>query len=98
MSDVRNWNLRKVLRGLVMELFNLWQAFSRSTPPPPNALLIAGGRPYPFVKGELDKGATPSAKLDVRPGDFVRVKSKEAIEATLDVSNHNRGLTFDAKW
>ena len=94
-SDVRNWNLRKVLRGLVMELFNLWQAFSLRRLHLPNALLIAGGRPYPFVKGELDTGATPSAKLDVRPGDFVRVKGRAEIEATLDVTNNNRGLSFD---
>ena len=40
----------------------------------------------------------PTAKLDLRPGDLVRVKSREEIEATLDRSNYNRGLASTARW
>ena len=85
----------KVLRGLPLELFNLWQSFSRRHLP--RALRIADGRRYPFVRGPhpVEKGATPVAKLDLRPGEMVRIKSKEEIEATLDHDNHNRGLIFD---
>ena len=54
-------------------------------------------RQYPFVVGKLEKGKTPSDKLDLRPGDLVRIKSKEEIEATLDKTNHNRGLSFDGE-
>ena len=93
--DIRNWSLPKILRGLVIEVFNLWQAFSKRRLP--KALLIAGGNPYPFISGKLNKGKTPSRKLDLRPGDLVRIKSKQEIVATLDKTNHNRGLSFDGE-
>jgi hypothetical protein len=93
--DLQNWSLRKIVRGLVIEVFNLWQEFSKKRLP--KALLIAGGNTYPFVKGKLDKGETPSGKLDLRPGDLVRIKSKEEIVATLDKTNRNRGLSFDGE-
>jgi predicted DNA-binding antitoxin AbrB/MazE fold protein len=93
--DLQNWSLRKIVRGLVIEVFNLWQEFSKKRLP--KRLLIAGGNTYPFVKGKLDKGKTPSGKLDLRPGDLVRIKSKEEIVATLDKTNRNRGLSFDGE-
>jgi hypothetical protein len=93
--DVRNWGLAKVVRGLVVEAFNLWQAFSRRHLP--RWLRIAGGAPYPFLRGPhpVAKGATPKATLDLQPGELVRIKSKSEIEATLDEALHNRGLGFD---
>ena len=92
---LRSWKLGKFLRGLPIELFNLWQAFSLRRLPA--RLRIAGGSRYPFVIGKLEKGETPSAKLDLRPGDYVRIKSKEEIVATLDDTNCNRGLLFDGE-
>jgi hypothetical protein len=38
---------------------------------------------------------TPTGRLDLRPGELVRVKSKSEIEATLDSHGYNRGLSFD---
>jgi hypothetical protein len=93
--DLQNWSARKIVRGLIIELFNLWQGFSKTRLP--QALLIAGGNEYPFVDGKLEKGTTPSEKLDLRPGDLVRIKSKEEIVATLDTTNRNRGLSFDGE-
>jgi hypothetical protein len=93
--DLQNWSARKIVRGLIIEIFNLWQSFS--TRRLPKALLIAGGNRYPFVLGRLDKGKTPSGKLDLRPGDLVRIKSKEEIVATLDKTSQNRGLSFDGE-
>jgi hypothetical protein len=93
--DVQNWSLRKIVRGLVIEIFNLWQGFSERHLP--ERLRIAGGRRYPFVFGKLPKGKTPSEKLDLRSGDLVRIKSKEEIVATLDETNRNRGLSFDGE-
>jgi hypothetical protein len=93
--DVRNWGLAKVIRGLVVEAFNLWQGFSSRHLP--RWLRIADGRPYPFLSGPhpVAKGATPSATLNLQPGELVRIKSKGEIEATLDHALHNRGLGFD---
>jgi len=93
--DVRNWGLAKVIRGLIIQAFNLWQGYSKRHLPP--ALRIAGGRSYPSLQGPFPvaKGATPKEELNLQPGDLVRIKSKAEIEATLDESLHNRGLGFD---
>lgn len=92
---LENWRWPKIARGIVLQIFNYWQAFSQKRLPA--ALRIKGGAPFPFVAGKLEKGATPVIKLDVQPGDLVRVKDKPAILATLDTSGRNRGLTFDAE-
>lgn len=94
-KDLQNRSVLKILRGLAIEAFNIWQEHSRRRLP--KALLIAGGQTYPFVKGTLEKGTTPSAKLELKPGDLVRIKSKDEIVATLDHTNRNRGLTFDGE-
>jgi hypothetical protein len=52
------------------------------------------GKGFPNVSGTLEK--TPSEKLDLRKGDWVVVKSREEIIATLDKTGRNRGLTFEA--
>lgn len=59
-----------------------------------------GGSPalYPTMPGHIPRGrATPTARLDLRPGDYVRVKDHAAILATLDPANRNRGLSFSAE-
>jgi hypothetical protein len=53
------------------------------------------GRESPIVTGMLARGVpTPTGRLDLRPGEVVRVKSKHEIEATLDDNENNRGLSF----
>ena len=54
-----------------------------------------GGRPFPLRTGS--KTDTRDEKLDLMPGDWVRVKSHDEILATLDARNKNRGLSFDAE-
>jgi hypothetical protein len=93
-KDLENWSLLKIVRSVAIEIFNQWQDFSRRLPA---FLRIAGGRRYPFIQGPLKKGQTPAAKLDLQPGELVRVKSKEEIVATLDTRNRNRGMSFDAE-
>lgn len=56
---------------------------------------LRGGEPYPYMSGSLQ--TTPTEKLDLRPGEWVRVKSQEEIVATLDTRNKNRGLWFDVE-
>ena len=50
--------------------------------------------PYPFRDGSLPVGVrTPTANLDLQPGEWVRVKSLSEITATCDKSKKNRGMT-----
>lgn len=53
------------------------------------------GVKYPFIAGTLEK--TPIEQLNLQPGELVQVRSKEEIMATLDKSQHHRGLWFDAE-
>jgi hypothetical protein len=62
---------------------------------------IQGARkktPYPWRPASIPKGGrTPSVKLNLQPGDWVRVKSYEDILATLDEEYRNRGMAFNAE-
>ena len=40
---------------------------------------------------------TPTAKLNLQPGDWVRVRSKDEIARTLNSDRRNRGMWFDAE-
>jgi len=54
--------------------------------------------PHPRARGKIDMGArTPSATLNLQPGELVRVKSFEAILETIDWDYYNRGLRWDAE-
>lgn len=99
--DVRSGNLRRnlkpsksetvletllswneVFRALLIEIFNMIQR-------------LRSGVQYPHIGGALI--TTPTAELNLQPGEFVEVKSKEEILATLDRRNRNRGLLFDSE-
>ncbi len=59
---------------------------------------LRGGVPFPRRKGQIPAGQkTPTRKLDLQPGELVRVKSYDEILSTLDTNNKNRGLRFDAE-
>jgi hypothetical protein len=48
--------------------------------------------------GRIPKGTrTPSAKLDLVPGEIVRTRSYREILETLDEDWRNRGMYFDAE-
>jgi hypothetical protein len=54
------------------------------------------GRESPSLCGRIKRGApTPTGRHVLKPGEYVRIKSKEQIEQTLDETGRNRGLTFD---
>jgi hypothetical protein len=54
------------------------------------------GRASPSLHGEIPCGAsTPVGRLDLKPGEYVRIKSQAEIEQTLDGAGKNRGLFFD---
>jgi hypothetical protein len=93
-ADVRSGNVRTlfVIRGLLILLFNKFQALSRKLP---RWLRIADGMPYPFFQG-TGPGPKPEP-LELQPGDLVEVKSKDEIMAALGPNNKNRGLIFDVE-
>jgi len=89
---VRNWGLRRLVKVMLVALLNKYQVLSRRLP---RRLRVKGGATFPAVQGSLRK--TPPAPFELRPGDRVRIKSREEIEATLDANNANRGLIFDVE-
>jgi hypothetical protein len=59
---------------------------------------LLGGVPFPRRGGVIPLNqTTPLSKLDLQPGELVRVKSYDAILKTIDKVNRNRGLYFDAE-
>jgi len=56
------------------------------------------GVPFPRRGGKLPTGTrTPAVKLDLQPGEWVRVKSFNSIRETCDQENMNRGMRWDAE-
>ena len=95
LQDVTSGNagLRATLRSVLVGVFNEYQDLSRRFVP--RVLRIRGGLRFPFIQGQLTR--TPDERLGLQPGDVVRVKSRDEIVATLDTTNRNRGMTFDAE-
>lgn len=57
-----------------------------------------GGTPYPLRSGAIPRGtSTPSEKLNLQPGDLVRVRPYDEIRRTLDEDWKNGGLYFDVE-
>jgi hypothetical protein len=52
-----------------------------------------GGSPWPVLK-PLESDSSPGLEIGLQPGQWVRVKSKHAIESTLNRKLRNRGLEF----
>jgi hypothetical protein len=56
------------------------------------------GAPFPRRHGIIPYGEpTPTETLDLQPGELVRIKPYQEILKSLDTSNRNRGLYFDAE-
>ena len=56
------------------------------------------GRPSPAVQAYVPDGAkTPTGRLDLSPGDTVRIKPQAEIERTINKASRNRGLLFDCE-
>jgi hypothetical protein len=92
---VRSWDLRAYVReyasgnvGLGRFLRVLSHAVIEEV------RLKLGRRPAVMLPGAVTRSA-PSAGLDLRPGELVRVRSKSEIAATLTPQGTNRGLWFD---
>lgn len=75
-------SILEVVRALLISTFNKVQA-------------LRSGVRYPHIEGQLD--TTPNVDLNLKPGEFVQVRSKNEILATLDRNSRNRGLLFDSE-
>jgi hypothetical protein len=54
------------------------------------------GRASPSLHGQIPDGApTPTGRLGLKPGEYVRIKAQTEIEQTLNRNGKNRGLSFD---
>jgi hypothetical protein len=57
---------------------------------------MRGATPFPLRVGAIArKEKTPAAKLDLTPGELVRVRGYQEILATLNEDSYNRGMYFD---
>lgn len=93
-QDVSSGNagILAVLRAFGVGLFNRVQGASKKVLP--RRLWFRDGLRWRFLKGGV-VGRTPTARLDLQPGEVVRIKSKNEILATLDENLLNRGMGFD---
>jgi hypothetical protein len=75
-------SILEVVRSLLITAFNKLQE-------------LRGGVRYPHIEGLLD--TTPAFELNLQPGEFVLVRTRDEILATLDRNSKNRGLLFDSE-
>jgi len=71
-----------VFRIILIEVFNKFQSLRK-------------GVQYPHIQAL--PAASPAGELNLQPGEFVQVRSRQEIFATLDQKNRNRGLLFDSE-
>jgi hypothetical protein len=95
-DDVRfgNAGVFFVMRAICVGAFNRVQGLSRRRLP--ERLRFRRGLGWRFLAGTSGH-PTPTQVLDLQPGELVRIKSREAILATLDENLLNRGMGFDAE-
>lgn len=90
-----NASVLAVVSAFLVALFNRYQDLSRRVLPRP--LRLRDGLHWRFLRGQVVSGRTPTQHLDLRPGELVRIRSREEIMATLDAGLLNRGMGFDAE-
>lgn len=93
-TDVKTGNVGPVdsAEAFLVGLFNRLQDTSRRLLP--RKLWFRNGLPWGFVEGKV-VGRTPTAHLNLQPGEMVRIKTKSEIMETLDADRLNRGMGFE---
>ena len=98
-----NVGIRRMLHGLVYSLFYSLSQAGLGLGRPLRWLYDAssrlrGGSRFPRTCGTIPaRQATPTASLDLQPGEWVRVKSHQEILQTITTENKNRGMYWDAE-
>jgi hypothetical protein len=94
-ADVRSGNVTAwwSLRAFAVGVYNRLQ--TRLERALPAKYKRFAGRRWGTARGT--PGPTPTARLDLQPGEVVRVRSRAEIAATLDDRLLNRGMGFDAE-
>ncbi|HJZ64162.1 MAG TPA: hypothetical protein VKD70_07585 [Candidatus Acidoferrum sp.] len=98
-----NVNLKRVFTGFIYWIYyGLSQAGIGLGPAMRwfyNKICILWGQSlFPRTPGCIPDGqSTPLVELNLQPGELVRVKSHEEILKTVDNSNRNRGMYWDAE-
>ena len=98
-----NVSLGRMIAGLIYSVYyNLSQAgiglgrpmrwlYNRLSP-------LWGGPQFPRLSGTIPEGQpTPTATLNLQPGELVRVKPHQDILRTITSANKNRGMSWDAE-
>ncbi|MFG1947705.1 hypothetical protein [Nonomuraea sp. NPDC048826] len=93
-TDVRSGNagVPAVVRAFLVGLFNRLQEAAKKALP--RRLWFRRGLRWGFVEGRAGR-TTPTGKLDLRPGELVRIRTKDEICDTLNADLLNRGLGFE---
>ncbi|HEY2434202.1 MAG TPA: hypothetical protein VGI12_16115 [Vicinamibacterales bacterium] len=90
------WDVRAYVADIWSGNATLWQTLKACSIYALNTLQQKRkGRSFPHFQGSLQQ--TPRERLDLQAGELIQVKTLREIEATLDVKDKNRGLSFDAE-
>lgn len=100
-----NWSIAQILRGLTYLGYTYGTRAHRPKIGAParwlynKARFVWGGIPFPRRPDLFPqkKSAASTTVLNLKPGEFVRVKPFEEILATLGKDGSHRGLMFDAE-
>ena len=92
------WDPRQYIRDLVSRNVGLWDFLRYGALATFKAALRLHWRLGQYLKIRGSAGdKTPTAQLDLQPGDLVQVRSKKEILRTLNDNGRNRGLSFDVE-
>ena len=98
-----NVTLRRILTGLIYWIYYSISQSGIGFGRPMRWLYdkcspLWGGSRFPRNPGHIPEGMpTPLVTLNLQPGELIRVKSQEQILQTVDTSNRNRGMYWDAE-
>ena len=98
-----NTSLARVFNGLIYSIYYHLSEAGIGVGVPMRWLydklrFLWGGSKWPRTAGMIPDGSpTPTAKLNLQPGELVRIKSHEEILQTVSTTNKNRGMYWDAE-